>query len=425
MSLGGARHEALASGMPLRVAGVLLCAFGVMAAGRAEVGSPPAPDACEPGQVVDAEFRDAALRTFESLMLQAPGEPADGAVKAHPSPGYVDPQGQAWHYVSAYQVNLAFIGALRIEPALAPAAARWLRWQVSHTTVTGPGRGVVFDHWVRGADLREATCPPGRDARTCPQVDADDSTAASTLLMAEAYLRFSGDTGLLREPAVRAALESAAGTMASLAEPGGLSWAKPDHQVAYLMDAVEVAAGWRAWAHLQTEVYQVPQAGLNSTATAARLDAAIVKQLWHAPSQTWRVSLGATKPDFSTWYPDTVAQAWPLLWGRDAGPAALQRSRAAWRKAAAQWRNKADWSARNVDPDGFWWPAVAVAARCVGEIDSTRAWVARARLAWMPPARPFAWPFQVGDLLWLFWLADPVRSPIASDAPGLPGPPGR
>lgn len=403
---------------PWRQAGcALVCAFGAMAIGRAEVGSPPlASDTCESGHVVDAEFRDAALRTFGNLMLEAPGLPADGAVKAHQSPAHIDPKGQTWHYVSAYQVNLAFMGALRVEPALAPAAARWLRWQARHTTSTGPGQGVVFDHWVRAADLQEASCPPGRDARTCPQVDAYDSTAASLLLMAEAYLRFSGDASMLREPAMRVALEAAAGTMAALVEPNGLSWAKPDHHVAYLMDALEVAAGWRAWARLQTEVYQVPQAGINSSASAAKLEAAIVKHFWHAPSQTWRVSLDAPKPNFATWYPDTVAQAWPLLWSRDANPAAQQRSRAAWRKATAQWKDKANWSQRNVDPDGFWWPAMAVAARCVGDVNDARAWVSRARLAWMPPAKPFEWPFQVGDLLWLFWMADPVKESKTSFA---------
>jgi hypothetical protein len=394
-----------------------------MTVGYAEVApAPQGSGACGYGHLVQADFRDAALRAFERLMLAAPGRPADGAVKTHQSPGHVDPQGQAWHHVSAYQANLAFIGALRIDPGQAPAAARWLRWQARHTTPTGSGRGVVFDHWVRASDLQEADCPPGRDARTCPQVDAYDSTAATLLLMAEAYLRHSDDASMLREPAMRAALEAAAGTMASLAEPGGLSWAKPDYPVAYLMDALEVAAGWRAWARLQTEVYQVPQAGINSMGTAETLDAAIVRQLWHAPSHTWRVRLDAPKPNFSTWYPDTVAQAWPLLWSRDAGPAAQQRARSAWRKAASQWKDRADWSRRNVDPDGFWWPAMAVAAHCVGEVDDARAWVARARSDWMQPARPFGWPFQVGDLLWLFWLADPADDPKTSRAAAPPGP---
>ncbi|MCX7277619.1 MAG: hypothetical protein NTZ15_09905 [Burkholderiales bacterium] len=365
---------------------------------------------CNAAPLVDATFRDAALRTFERLMVVAPGLPADGAIKVHHSAGHIDPQGADWHHVSAYQVNLAFLGALRVNPQLAPAAARWLQWQARHTTMTGSGQGVVFDYWVRADGLQESQCPPGMDPRTCPQVDAFDSTAASLLLMADAYAEYAPQPSMLEEPTMRAALEAAAGTLTLLTQPSGLSWAKPGHKVAYLMDAVEVAAGWRAWARLQTRVFHVPAAAQNSLATARRVDAAIQKYLWHAPSQTWRVSQDVGKPSFSRWYPDTVAQAWPLLWDDGSDPAAWAHAQAAWRQAAAQWTGTKSWSQRNVDPAGFWWPAVAVAAHCVAEDDAAKAWVARARAAWMRESAPFVWPFQIADLLWLFRLSAPVAS---------------
>jgi hypothetical protein len=372
------------------------------------------PSLCPPGGLVDAEFRDAALKALDRLVVHAPGQSADGAIKVHHSPGHLDPQGGVWHYVSAYQVNLGLIGALRVAPQLAPTAAQWLRWQSRHTTATGPSESVVFDHWVRASDLQESTCPPGKSPRSCPQVDAFDSTAASLLLMAQAYADASVDNALLREPAMRRTLEEAAATLVRLTQPNGLAWAKPDHPQAYLMDAVEVSAGWRAWAQLQRDVYGIPQAAKNSLALARRTDAAIQKLLWHAPGQTWRVSVDAPKTDFSRWYPDTVAQAWPLLWMDGADATAVARAQAVWRQAAAHWQGKAHWSQRNVDPEGFWWPAVAVAAHCVGDNTAAAAWVARARSVWLRPDSLFAWPFQVGDLQWLFWLADPLPSSVAA-----------
>ncbi len=369
---------------------------------------------CSPGGLVDAEFRDAALQALDRLVVRAPGQSADGAIKVHHSPGHLDPQGAVWHYVSAYQVNLGLVGALRVAPQLVPTAAQWLRWQSRHTTPTGPSESVVFDHWVRASDLQESTCPPGKSPRSCPQVDALDSTAASLLLMAQAYADASADNALLREPAMRRTLEEAAATLVRLTQPNGLAWAKPDHPQAYLMDAVEVSAGWRAWAQLQRDVYGIPQAAKNSLALARRTDAAIQKLLWHAPSQTWRVSLDGPKADFARWYPDTVAQAWPLLWMEGADVAAVARAQTVWRQAAAHWQGKTHWSQRNVDPEGFWWPAVAVAAHCVGDDAAAAAWVARARSAWLQPDSPFAWPFQVGDLQWLLWLADPVPGPVAA-----------
>lgn len=389
----------------------LLTAAVLWAGAVGAVDASPGPALCRPGALVDAAFRDAALQALDRLVVHAPGHSADGAIKVHHSPAHLDPQGGVWHYVSTYQVNLGMIGALRVAPGLAPTAAQWLRWQAAHTSATGPSESVVFDHWVRASDLQESTCPPGKSPRSCPQVDAYDSTAAALLLMAQAYARAAPASLLLQEPNLRRALEEAAATMARLTQSNGLPWAKPDHQVAYLMDAVEVSAGWRAWAQLQREVYGIPQAAKNSLAMAQRTDAAVQKYLWHAPSRTWRVSVDAAKPDFTRWYPDTVAQAWPLLWmdaAQPDGAVGAVRAQAVWQQTITPWQKAAGWPQRNVDPEGFWWPAVAVAAHCVGDDLAASTWVARARSAWMHPDAPFAWPFQVGDLQWLFWLADPV-----------------
>ncbi|KQP13105.1 hypothetical protein [Pseudorhodoferax sp. Leaf267] len=383
----------------------LRLALATLVLGAAGAASAAAP-VCARGALVDAGFRDAALATLAQLAIHAPGQAAHGAVKSNLSPGYVDPGGARWHFISAYQVNLALAEALRVAPSLLPVAAEWLRWQSRHTAPTGPGQGVVFDHWVREADLHVAPCPVGRPADECPHVDAYDSTAASLLLMAEAYRAAGGDAALLREAGMRASLQASVGTMVALTQPEGLSSAKPGYAVDYLMDAVEVAAGWRAWAGVQQQAYADGPGAARSLAAAQRTEDAVRTQLWHAPSQAWRVSLQAGPPDFARWYADTVAQAWPLLWGV-AGPAPADAA-AAWRQAARRWQGQADWSRRNVDPDGFWWPAVAVAARCTGDEAAARTWVARARGAWLRTERPFAWPFQVGDLRWLLWLSDPV-----------------
>jgi hypothetical protein len=226
--------------------------------------------------------------------------------------------------------------------------------------------------------------------------------------MARAYLQQGGDAALLREPAMRSALERAAATLAGLQQADGLSLAKREHPVAYLMDAVEVAAGWRALAELQATVWQAPAAAQASRARALRTEAGVAGTLWDAPAGLWRVSRGAPPTQTTRWYPDTMAQAWPLLWSHAEAGTLHQRARTAWTQAAARWRtNDTAWQARNVDPAGFWWPAAAVAAHCVGDAAAAADWVARARAAWLQPQAPFAWPFQVSDLLWLLWLAEP------------------
>lgn len=373
-------------------------------AARMQMAAVGAVRACPGGGLVDGAFRDAALAMFRQLAVQAPGQDAHGAVRMHWTPGHVDPQGQAWYQVQAYQANLSVAQVLRTDPTLAPLAANWLRWQSRHLSTVAPGQGVVFDHWLRAADLQVAVCPPA-PAGPCPFVDSYDSTAASLLMVADSYLAAAGDVAVLRETAVRAALRASAATMAALRQADGLTWAKPDYPVAYLMDAVEVAAGWRAWARVQQAAYGDTAGAASSMATAQRTEDAMRALLWHAPSQAWRHALQAGAPDFSRWYADTVAQAWPLLWGVE-GPRRGDAANA-WRRASARWLGADDWSRRNVDTAGFWWPAVAAAAQCVGDTAAARTWIARARDAWLRPEQPFPWPFHVGDLRWLLWMADP------------------
>ena len=387
-----------------------LAFFAFASAEAAGANEPPlAGSPCPSGELVDPAFRDGALVALDRLVVHAPGRAADGAVRSHHSAGHIDVQGRAWHQVSAYQVNLGLIGALHAAPRLLPLVADWLRWQARHIATGGSSRGVVLDHWVRAADFEESTCPPGIMQPLCSHVDAFDSTAASTLLMADAFLRHGGERFVLREPAMRQALEAAAAALRDLTTADGLTLAKPTHRVVYTMDVVEVMAGWRAWARVQRDAYAEPQSAENSFAAAARGEAGLRARLWDAAAGAWRVSLGAGAPQQDRWYPDTVAQAWPLLWGTDLASAG--RARDTWRRAIVRWQGSANWARSNVDPDGFWWPAAAVAALCTGDAAGARTWVARARQRWLDPAAPFAWPFQVGDLLWLLWLADPPLPP--------------
>ncbi len=393
----------------------------VCAATLAATPPPVIDSGCATGNLVDASFRDAALATLAGLVVHAPGRPADGAVRAHHSAGHIDAQGRAWHQISAYQVNLGLLGALRAAPQQQlPLAAGWLGWLARHIAPGGASRGVVLDHWVRAGDFEESTCPPGLARNQCEAVDAFDSTAATTLLLADAYLQRGGDVMLIREPGMRAVLEAAATTLQGLAVTDGMTLAKPSHPVVYAMDVVEVIAGWRAWGRVQRDAYAQPQSAINSFAVAARAEAGLRKRLWHEASGAWRVSLEAGAPNRSRWYPDTVAQAWPLLWGVDAGPP--ERAREAWRQAIAPWQRGPHWASSTADPEGFAWPAVAVAALCTGDAAAARTWVARLRKQWLDPQSPFAWPFQVGDLLWLLWLSEPLAAQNTAATLPLPVP---
>tara|TARA_B100001105_G_scaffold252822_1_gene245159 strand:- start:636 stop:1835 length:1200 start_codon:yes stop_codon:yes gene_type:complete len=391
---------------PLRRLATGLAAW--LAAGATALAAVPVQGGCAAAPLVEPALRDAALQMLQRLAVQAPGQPRHGALRHSLAAGHVDGAGRAWQQVSAYQANLAVLGALAVDaPGTLPLAADWLRWQARHAATGGASAGVVLDHWVREGQATATPCPPDLARSLCHHVDADDSTAASLLLLADAMQRQGADAVLAEAP-VRNALAQAAAAIERLTLGDGLTLAKPLHRVVYTMDQVEVLAARLAWGRLLRALWADEAGQRHQEEMAARLATAMQERLWQADAGWWRVSLGTpARPRPPRWYPDTMAQAWPLLWG--VGDA--QRNAEAWRRAIQGWQQPPlDWSSRSVDPDGFWWPAVAVAARCTGDDERARAWLARARSAWLGPAG-FAPPFHIGDLLWLLWLAPPVARP--------------
>lgn len=446
--------------------GLTLTLAGPPARAAGPAASPPLPGSpCAPLPLADAALAEAAVQVLRTLAVQAPGRPADGAWRVQNDAAHESDDAPPWQRISAYPANLALVGMLAAAPqAVRPLAADWLRWQAQ---ALAPGRtpwpGVLPDHWLQVDTGRLLRCAPAgaprpaaaRAAR-CEAVDAHDSAAASLLLAAQAWWRHTGDAGLLRERALRRALADAAAALRRLDDGQGLSLAAPDYPVAYLMDAVEVAAGWAAWAQLQAEVWQNPAAAADGRRQARRVATAIQTRLWDPAAGRWRVHAGASAPEATRWYPDTVAQAWPLLWGLDqhlAPPAAdalRQRARQAWLQAVAAWQEAAAaatptepaplrparWALAPADRDGFWWPSIAVASACTGDPMSTQVWLARARHAWLdapvapdPEAHPatvmarFPAPFEIGDLLWLAWLLPaPGPSAVGPTGPASPLP---
>ncbi len=73
-------------------------------------------------------------------------------------------------------------------------------------------------------------------------VDAHDSSAALFLLLVERYQRAGGTITTSMRSAAQASLKC----ILNVSDTDGLTWAKPDYKVKYLMDNIEVYAGLKA-----------------------------------------------------------------------------------------------------------------------------------------------------------------------------------
>ena len=100
--------------------------------------------------------------------------------------------------------------------------------------------------------------------------DSSDSYAATFLTLVRAYYDTTGDAAFLR--GIEADLRLVAGAIYSTMDPrDGLTYAKADYRIKYLMDNAEVYRGLLDWAYLLREVYgDAGEAGGRQDAQAVR-----------------------------------------------------------------------------------------------------------------------------------------------------------
>jgi len=125
--------------------------------------------------------------------------------------------------------------------------------------------------------------------------------------------------------------------MTTMLDADGLTWAHPRYRIKYLMDAIEVQAGFRALADIWHALGDETKAARNRQ-LADRV-ARGIDSLWSAKSgcYDWNRDKVGHQPqcDWSVIYPDATEQLWPALWAADG--AATPRDIAAWSAFAKHW----------------------------------------------------------------------------------------
>ena len=241
---------------------------------------------------------------------------------------------------------LALLAGHAREPSPEDVArvGRWLEWCVRHQAADG--------YWNDFEGTTAAYADTGK-------VDAWDSSAALYLLVAERYRRAGG----IVTPAIAAAARSALACVERVSDTDGLTWAKPDYRVKFLMDNVEVCAGLRAAAGL------FAVSGLPSEAQLARVRAerlaGRLPLFWRPEQQRFSHALmadGRFAQDAGKPYPNGLAQLY--------GIAFVDAKAAAWEAVARAFQPEAGPSVA-FGPE--WW--LMAAARLGGA--EVQAWRAR------------------------------------------------
>lgn len=215
------------------------------------------------------------------------------AASQTPDGAILMPGTAAERWCNPYFANWGVYGLLlgappRSRSQAASVAKKWIVWYTSHLNKDG----TIDDH--KGA--------PGA-LKATGKYDSSDAYSATFLSVALAYHEQTGDAQTLidRYPTLLKIAEAALMTQ----QKSGLTHARPDYPVAYLMDNVEVWQGLSHFARLSRNIRQ-RQEHRQYTAEAEKLFAAIEQWLWTPTEGVYAWALhpdGKRETGIGKWYP--------------------------------------------------------------------------------------------------------------------------
>lgn len=279
--------------------------------------------------------------------------------------------------INPYYANLGAQGALR-DPARHTQVEGWMRWYVSHLNLT--------DKWGVGGTMYDYNIVNGQEVST-GNADSTDSYAATFLSLAYAYYATGDPTAQAYVRSIAGSLDLIGQVLAKTQQSDGLTWAKPDYQIKYLMDNSEVFRGLADAATLFGSMGDTAkQQYYGALATKCQ---AGVWNMWLG--NTWAVykdnAGNLAAPKLTTWYPDASAQVFPVLYGVVSGsdPKAVQ----AYASFNGAWPG---WPSLSFNSqDAFPWAMIAGASAQMGDTARTNAYLAAVKQKYQNLGFPWTW----------------------------------
>ncbi|MBE3577237.1 MAG: hypothetical protein IMX00_06055 [Limnochordales bacterium] len=306
--------------------------------------------------------------------------------------------------VVPYFANFATYGLL-LSPTdgekYGPAVRRHLEWYLSK--LERPDRfgvrGTVYDYelsWTGKLESKE-------------DYDSSDSYGATFFSALYRYYKATGDRAFVVSH--RAELEEIAGAVLATQEPDGLTWAKVNYKMKYLMDNAEVYRGLLDLAALYREAIGDIERAVHYENEAARIRDAIEKKMWKGDHYTLALDAAGRALPFNgkKWYPDATSQLFPI-WLGVIDPSGEKASRIYQRFCADQ----PGWVELEKD-DPFPWAQVGYTAALVGDYQRADAYVRAVRRRYVE-AGWRAWPWHPAEASFYVLTLDLLRQAVEKGA---------
>jgi len=252
-----------------------------------------------------------------------------------------------------------------------------MRWYLGHINYPIDKWGLactIYDFKVSGS-----TETPTNDA------DSTDSYAATFLSLAWAYWKTGDPNARAYIQTLKYPLDCIGGVIVQTKQPNGLTWAKPDYQIQYLMDNCEVYRGLRDLANIFDQVFHDANGRDFYNAHATDVFNGIQSQLWDSGNNNYLTSVGALPTNWATWYPDSTAQLFPAVFGILApnDPRAQQL----YDTFNRHWPN---WTQLGFN-DAFPWVVVSAAAALRGDPNSVNRYINKIQSTYVSTGFPWTW----------------------------------
>jgi len=293
--------------------------------------------------------------------------------------------------INPYYSNLAAMGLVK-DPARYVQVENWMRWYIGHLNHT--------DRWGLGGTMYDYNIINGREVAE-GDADSTDSYAATFLSLAYAYYATGNPAAQSYVRSIAGQLDQIAQVLAKTQQSDGLTWAKPNYQIKYLMDNSEV---YRGLADASTLFGSMGDTGKQKYygSLAAKCQNGV-----------WSMWLGGGKwavykdgigrligPSMGKWYPDASSQMFPVLYGVVSGSdSRAQQAYGSFNQAWPGWQNL---SFSGQDP--FPWVMVAHAAARMGDRGRVGTYINAARGKWINKGFPWTWYSMEGG--WFMRLAN-------------------
>jgi hypothetical protein len=298
---------------------------------------------------------------------------ADGAILYAPSE------------IEPYYANIAAIGMTK-DPKRMPQVNAWMKWYINH--LNWP------DKWGLYGTMYDYSVSNGNEVAT-QNADSTDSYAATFLTLVWNAWK-SGDANARSYIAgLSYQLDVIGSVLIQTQQSDGLTWAKPDYQIKYLMDNCEAYRGLR-------DLASTYQNAFGDTTKAAYYNAAASKMLngilgmWL--NGKWAVYKDAlarlAAPNMGTWYADASAQVFPVLMGVvSSSDSRAQQSYSAFNAAWPGWPTLSFNS-----QDSFPWCLVGDAAAAMGDKTRLATYINTIQSKYGSGSYP--WPFYIAEGGW-------------------------